>query len=149
MSSPVLDLRQYMAQVVDPRGRKGKRHPLSAILPAVICSVLSGANDYKPIAQWLHTQTIDFWHFLGFTRRPLKYGALRNLLLVLPPETFFRTAIDGNRAEHRRISLSTERIPESCRSTTRICLESSTSFPNTGLCEKLNYPAGVTDLPES
>ncbi len=88
MSSPALDLRQYMAQVVDPRGRKGKRHPLSAILTAVICAVLSGANGYKPIAQWLHAQTIDFWHFLGFTRRPLKYGALRNLLLVLPPETF-------------------------------------------------------------
>jgi hypothetical protein len=88
MSFPARDLRQYLAQVPDPRGRKGKRHPLSAILTAVICAVLSGANGYKPIAQWLHSQPVDFWHFLGFTRRPLKYGALRNLLMALSPVAF-------------------------------------------------------------
>jgi hypothetical protein len=88
MSLPARDLRQYLAQVPDPRGRKGRRHPLSAILTAVICAVLSGANGYKPIAQWLHKQTVDFWHFIGFTRRPLNYGALRNLLMVIPPEEF-------------------------------------------------------------
>lgn len=88
MSSPARDLRQFLTQVPDPRGRKGKRHPLSAILTAVVCAVLSGANGYKPIAQWLHLQTVDFWHFLGFTRRPLKYGALRNLLMAVSPEAF-------------------------------------------------------------
>jgi hypothetical protein len=87
MSSPAGDLRRFLAQVPDPRGRKGKRHPLSAILTAVVCAVLSGANGYKPIAQWLHTQSVDFWHFLGFTRRPIQYGALRNLLMTLAPET--------------------------------------------------------------
>lgn len=88
MISPAGDLRQFMAQVPDPRGRKGTRHPLSAILTAVICAVLSGANGYKPIAQWLHNQTVDFWHFLGFTRRPLKYGALRLVLMALDPQAF-------------------------------------------------------------
>lgn len=88
MISPAGDLRQFMAQVSDPRGRKGTRHPLSAILTAVICAVLCGANGYKPIAQWLHAQSVDFWHFLGFTRRPLKYGALRNLLMALDPRAF-------------------------------------------------------------
>lgn len=88
MLSPAGDLRQFMMQVPDPRGRKGTRHPLSAILTAVICAVLSGANGYKPIAQWLHTQSVDFWHFLGFTRRPLRYGALRNLLMALDPRAF-------------------------------------------------------------
>ena len=88
MISPAGDLRTFMAQVPDPRGRKGTRHPLSAILTAVICAVLAGANGYKPIAQWLHMQPVDFWHFLGFTRRPLKYGALRNLLMALDPRAF-------------------------------------------------------------
>jgi hypothetical protein len=88
MISPAGDLRHFLAQVPDPRGRKGTRHPLSAILTAVICAVLSGANGYKPIAQWLHMQPVDFWHFLGFTRRPLKYGALRNLLMALDPRAF-------------------------------------------------------------
>lgn len=88
MTFPAGDLRQYLAQVPDPRGRKGTRHPLSAILTAVVCAVLCGANGYKPIAQWLHSQSVDFWHFLGFTRRPLKWGALRNLLLAVSPEAF-------------------------------------------------------------
>jgi hypothetical protein len=88
MIFPAGDLRAFMAQVPDPRGRKGTRHPLSAILTAVICAVLSGANGYKPIAQWLHTQSVDFWHFLGFTRRPIRHGALRNLLMALNPQAF-------------------------------------------------------------
>ena len=88
MDFPAGDLRQYLSQVLDPRGRKGIRHPLSAILTAVVCAVLSGANGYKPIAQWLHNQPLGFWHFLGFTRKPLKYGALRNLLMVLDPQAF-------------------------------------------------------------
>lgn len=88
MISPAGDLREFMAQVSDPRGRKGTRHPLSAILTAVICAVLCGANGYKPIAQWLHAQSVDFWHFLGFTRRPIRYGALRNLLMALDPRAF-------------------------------------------------------------
>lgn len=88
MISPAGDLRQHMAQVLDPRGREGKRHPLSAVLAAVVCAVICGANGDKPICQWLHQQPVDFWHFLGFTRRPIRSGALRNLLLVLDPQAF-------------------------------------------------------------
>jgi hypothetical protein len=68
MISPAGDLRQFMAQVPDRRGRKGTRHPLSAILTAVIRAVLSGANGDTPIAQWPSggtIQTVDSWHFLG------------------------------------------------------------------------------------
>lgn len=97
MSSPAGDLRRFLAQVPDPRGRKGTRHPLAAILTAVVCAVLSGANGYQSIAQWLHSQTVDFWHFLGFTRRPIKAGALRNLLLALSPEVFEQVLADWYR----------------------------------------------------
>jgi hypothetical protein len=55
---------------------------------AVVGAVLCNANGDKPIAQWLHAQSVDFWHFPGFSLRPIRYGALRNLLLVLSPEAF-------------------------------------------------------------
>lgn len=106
MISPAGDLRQFLAQVPDPRGRKGTRHPLSAILTAVICAVLSGANGYKPIAQWLHTQSVDFWHFLGFTRRPIRYGALRNLLMALDPRAFEDALLGWLREAHGLSSTS-------------------------------------------
>ena len=61
MSFPARDLRRYLAQVPDPRGRQGRRHPLSAILTAVICAVWSGANGYKPMAN-------------GCTNNPLTFG---------------------------------------------------------------------------
>lgn len=88
MSPPARDLRQYLAQVPDPRGRTGCRHPLTAILTAVVCAVLCGSNGYRPIAQWLHKQSVDFWHLLEFKRKPIKYGALRNLLNAISPDSF-------------------------------------------------------------
>ena len=88
MSFPARDLRRYLAQVPDPRGRQGRRHPLSAILTAVICAVWSGGQRVQTDGQWLHKQPVDFWHFLGFTRRPLNYGVLRNVWMALSPETF-------------------------------------------------------------
>lgn len=97
MSSPAGDLRRFLAQVPDPRGRKGTRHPLAAILTAVVCAVLCGANGYQPIAQSLHSQTADFWHFLGFIRRPIKAGTLRNLLMALSPEVFEQVLADWYR----------------------------------------------------
>ena len=44
MISPAGDLRDFMSQVPDPRGRQGRRHALSAILTAVVCGELCGAS---------------------------------------------------------------------------------------------------------
>lgn len=88
MEFPARDLRQCMAQVPDPRGCKGRRHDFSAMLTAVVLATFCGAVGYKPIAQWLHGQSVDFWHFLGFTRRPPKYGAFRYLLMRVSVEPF-------------------------------------------------------------
>lgn len=79
------DLRLALAKVPDPRGLRGRRHPLTAVLAAVVCAVLCGANGYQPIGDWLHSQSVAFWHFLGFRRRPIRHGALRNLLMAIDP----------------------------------------------------------------
>ena len=48
------DLREILSQVPDPRGRKGRRHSLSAMLTAVVCGVLCGARGYLGVVEWLH-----------------------------------------------------------------------------------------------
>ena len=85
---PAGNLLAYLAQVPDPRGRQGRRHPLVAMLAAVVCAMLCGARGYSAIVQWLHALPVPWWHRLGFTRRPPKDHAFRDLLAALPPETF-------------------------------------------------------------
>ena len=79
------NLLTILSQVPDPRGRKGRRHPLAAMLAAVVCGLLSGARGYETLVEWLHDLPVDFWHFLGFTRRPPKKDAFRDLLMRLDP----------------------------------------------------------------
>src|SRR5688500_1448411 len=76
----------YLAQVPDPRGRKGRRHPVSAMLTAVVCAMLCGHRGWTGIVEWLHDQTPDIWHAMGFTRTPPKKDGFRDLLMKLPPQ---------------------------------------------------------------
>lgn len=55
------------------------------MLAAVVCSILCGARGYAAIAQWLHDHPPEVWHLLGFTRRPPKWKAFRDLLIKLDP----------------------------------------------------------------
>jgi len=80
------DLRSILAQVPDPRGRKGRRHSLSAMLTAVVCGVLCGARGYLGVVEWLHDLPVDFWHWMGYTRTPPKQDCFRDLLVKLDPK---------------------------------------------------------------
>ena len=74
-----------LAGIPDPRGRKGRRHPLAAMLAAIVCGLLTGACGYKAIAQWTRVPAV--WGWLGFTRKPPCPNSFRNLLLALEPDT--------------------------------------------------------------
>lgn len=80
------DLREILSQVPDPRGRKGRRHSLSAMLTAVVCGVLCGARGYLPLVEWLHDLPVDVWHWMGYTRTPPKQDCFRDLLIKLDPQ---------------------------------------------------------------
>lgn len=80
-------LLSILASIPDPRGRKGRRHSLAAMLAAITCGILTGARGCTAIAQWIKNQDVEFWHALGFTRRPPKTSCYRDLLLALPAET--------------------------------------------------------------
>lgn len=88
--APRRDLRQYLAQVPDPRGRKGRRHVFSAVLTAVVCGILQGCRGYDALGQWLHLQPVDFWHVLGFLREPPTASGLRKLLMRVDVDAFER-----------------------------------------------------------
>lgn len=79
-TAPRRDLRDYLAQVPDPRGRKGKRHAFAATLTAVVCAMLQNCRGYEAVAQWLTEQPLDFLWSLGFTRRPPTETGIRRLL---------------------------------------------------------------------
>ena len=86
-SIPAGSLLAYLAEVSDPRGRQGRRHPLAAMLAATVCAMLCGARGYTAIVQWLHLQTVDTWHQLGFTRTPPKKTCFEKLFAALPAES--------------------------------------------------------------
>lgn len=90
-SAPAGSLLAFLAQIPDPRGRQGRRHPLGAMLASIVCALLQQARGYKAIAEWLHCQPVTFWHAVGFYRRPPRQGAFRKLLIALPAEVLERT----------------------------------------------------------
>src|SRR5919204_4970187 len=56
-SSPIPAARsQYLldllAQVPDPRKRRGRRHPLAGLLAVGIAAVIAGSRAFAPIGQW-------------------------------------------------------------------------------------------------
>lgn len=84
------DLFAALEQVPDPRGRQGQRHPLTAMLAAIVCATLCGARGFRPIAQWLRMQEPKTWHWLGFKRRPPCANCFADLLKVMSAEEFER-----------------------------------------------------------
>ena len=80
------NLLELLARIPDPRGRRGRRHPLAAMLTTIICAVLTGARGYRAIAHWVRSQNATVWHELGFHRKPPCANSFRNLLLALNPD---------------------------------------------------------------
>lgn len=80
------ELLAVLAAIPDPRGRKGRRHSLAAMLAATICGLLTGATGCTAVAQWIRDQEPEFWHAIGFSRRPPTANCYRSLLIRLPAE---------------------------------------------------------------
>jgi hypothetical protein len=68
MSEICPSLLTMLAAVPDPRGRRGKRHPLTAILAMAVAAALCGAKSYAAIAEWGRNYGPAFAQALGFTR---------------------------------------------------------------------------------
>ena len=80
------NLPALLAEIPDPRGRQGLRHPLAAMLAAIVSGLLTGARGCDAIAQWVRNQDAKIWHTLGFKRKPPCANTYRTVLALIPPE---------------------------------------------------------------
>ena len=58
---------EVLADIPDMRARRGKRHPLSALLAMACCAMLCGYRSYSAIAEWGRNYGTGIAHALGFT----------------------------------------------------------------------------------
>jgi predicted transposase YbfD/YdcC len=66
--SSEMSLLTVLAQIPDPRKKRGVRHPLSAILALAVVAMLTGCKSYAAIAQFGRDKGFALAHALGFRR---------------------------------------------------------------------------------
>jgi predicted transposase YbfD/YdcC len=70
------DLLDYLAQLTDPRHRRGRRHALTTVLAVAAAAVLAGARSLAAIGEWASDAPCQVLAALGVRRDPLT-GAWR------------------------------------------------------------------------
>jgi predicted transposase YbfD/YdcC len=71
---------EHSAALVDPRGARGRRHPLGAMLALAVAATLCGCGSYTAMAEWGRTYGRAIGRALGFTRARTPCAATFSLL---------------------------------------------------------------------
>ncbi len=77
-----------LAQVADPRKRRGVRHTASSIVAVALAATVAGARSFSTIAEWAADAPFEALTRLGVRRRPPSEATIRRLLSRLPADTF-------------------------------------------------------------
>lgn len=78
------ELREVLAEVVDPRKRRGVRHGLVVVLTVAVCAVVAGARSFVAVAE----VPDDIAAVLGTDRRCPSESTVRRLLGKVDPDRF-------------------------------------------------------------
>src|SRR5690348_6030318 len=83
-SSPIpAARRQYLldllAQVPDPRKRRGRRHPLAGLLATGIAAVIACSRSFAAIGQWAADAGPEVLAALGAVRGPAEESTFRQI----------------------------------------------------------------------
>ena len=82
-SQYLLDL---LAQVPDPRKRRGRRHPLAGLLAVGVAAVIAGARSFAAIGQWAADAGADVLAGLGAVRGPAEESTFRRAFALIGPD---------------------------------------------------------------
>src|SRR5512140_3336969 len=94
-SSPMAAARcQYLvhllAQVPDPRKRRGRRHPLAGLLATGIAAVIAGSKSFAAIGQWAGDAGPDVLTALGAERGPAEESTYRRAFALVTADVLDR-----------------------------------------------------------
>src|SRR6266700_739820 len=78
----LLDL---LAQVPDPRKRRGRRHALAGLLAVGIAAVIAGSRSFAAIGQWAADAGEDVLAVLGADRGPAEESTFRRAFAMISP----------------------------------------------------------------
>ena len=79
-SQYLLDL---LAQVPDPRKKRGRRHPLAGLLAVGIAAVIAGSRSFAAIGQWAADAGEDVQAVLGADRGPAEESTFRRAFALI------------------------------------------------------------------
>jgi predicted transposase YbfD/YdcC len=94
-SSPIPAARsQYLlgllAQVPDPRKRRGRRHSLAGLLAVGIAAVIAGSRSFAAIGQWAADAGPEVLAGLGAARGPAEESTFRRAFALVSPDVLDR-----------------------------------------------------------
>ena len=99
-SSPISAARsQYLldllAQIPDPRKRRGRRHPLAGLLAVGIAAVIAGSRSFAAIGQWAADAGPDVLAGLGAMRGAAEESTFRRAFALLALTSSTRFSVPG------------------------------------------------------
>src|SRR6201997_4324698 len=95
-SSPILPaarsryLLELLAQVPDPRKRRGRRHPLAGLLAVGIGAVIAGSKSFAAIGQWAADAGPDVLAVLGANRGAADESTYRRAFALVSADVLDR-----------------------------------------------------------
>src|SRR5205823_12190233 len=94
-SSPIPAARsQYLldllAQVPDPRKKRGRRHPLAGLLAVGIAAVIAGSRSFAAIGQWAADAGPEVLAVLGAARGAAEESTFRRAFALVSPDVLDR-----------------------------------------------------------
>src|SRR5512142_3347545 len=87
LSQYLLDL---LAQVPDPRKRRGRRHALAGLLAVGIAAVIAGSRSFAAIGQWAADAGPEALAVLGTARGPAEESTFRRAFALVGPDMLDR-----------------------------------------------------------